>query len=153
MKINIDSWHYKVVDFATSDAVPGDICRYMRYFFIGLLKGLVVTVVLTGLAIFFAMLVINPILFLINHFVPFLPTAWLDTESFFGSVTVMGMIAYLLVGVIGLGYLIRSYLTDANYITGKLLKKPPGLFRTYYKSLKQKTCIQLEFVDKDTASQ
>src|SRR3982751_2177308 len=98
MKINVDSWHYKVVDFGTTYAVPGDICRYMRFFFIGLLKGLVVTTVLTALAIFAAMLVINPILFLVNHFVSFLPTSWLDTESFFGSVTVMGMIAYLIGG-------------------------------------------------------
>lgn len=158
MKISTDSWHYRIVRQRTYNP-PSDICRYMRLLAIecgqiALLYagiGFVVTALLTPAVV---ALTTGPIVGLGDLLPHMLSLFNKPPINLFGALYFLGFLVWcvgIIIGVVaGVMWLLIEVTDKVRDVSYAMRQRPPserGLFGTWVKSVKEKTCIGLEFVD------
>ena len=135
MKIKRDSWHYRVVNFWTSNKPPKDVCSYVRQLILALF-------VWTALATFATVLVI----FLLTGAYSIASMIFFGTE--YPSESIMSVaanvtttISFFVIALTGYHY-IRKWIRTRD---DKPKSTEKGLVRTFYEDKKSKMCSYIDF--------
>jgi len=127
MKINTNSWHYKIVSrFTPSEEIPKTLCSYFWILFFGI----IVLIAGLGAALIILFASLSPILVpLINHFYP-------GTINDGPEKVITGLYAIVLVAL-----LVRYIYNKTSFTTNNVLFQ-------YLKAKKDKVCPLIEYVEK-----
>jgi hypothetical protein len=137
ISISKASWHYRFVDLATDfekniddGKIHADICTYTRYFLKAIFKSLFLGV--AGLV--FTSILLSPLVYLIAHLLGYVDKMW--TVAGVGLCLWIFMVGAITVAFIQNGY---SRLKEKR----ALAARPPGILKTMYRHLHDKTCAKL----------
>jgi hypothetical protein len=162
MNITKGSWHYRLARLGADchpAYMPTNICPYMRAVLFGLLKFVLIGLCGSLVVALFAVAIIGIVtsliaapLAVIDHFYHFLPSSWYvpthdSKDSPFIAAAMVGGIFYVVFGVFGIFKLTQK----AQRKIKNLPPKEPGLISMYLKGVHDKTCIGLEYIDKETS--
>ena len=151
MIISKTSLHYRLVRWYNGgydNAVPSDICRYVREIVFAIFVTIFCGAMAIGLCIGIAGIVVSMLLpfgVLLNHFFHWFP-AWVmynqvdSLHPIFQAVLFLGTLA-IICGVSALTFVKWQEWND----NGRHINKEPTVVGTWYKSFKDKTCALLEF--------
>jgi hypothetical protein len=144
MKINKDSWHYKFVTEAIVEEkwnLPTNLCPYMRE----LCRVFLVSIILATSAVLMAYCVLMSIVLL-----PQISTVYDHSSGFF----IACFSGWLMIGAAAVTCFCMW--KEEKYPQGLIFKKKelnkvttPNIFFAYIKSVHDKICPQLEFVEAD----
>ncbi len=145
MNIDKSSWHYRVAYFGVSHRpTQTTICEYAKYFIRGVF---VIAVVIGVVSLVSAAMVVLPLL-MIGVSIYHQSYAWMfvDQPSSFVAFASVGVLIWLILFVAFLifegPYLYRKIMSD-------VLKKEQteSVFVLWIRSVKEKTCFKITFVD------
>lgn len=124
MEINTNSWHYKVVNFASIE-MPKSLCSYF-WTLVGAL--------IFGLVIIYDIVLVS--IFLITK------ATWFELLMIIGAVIIILMI---LSTVIVLVFLIRKFFKNRH--KDEPIKKSEGLLASWIKARKSRMCPMVDYVN------
>lgn len=148
MKINTNSWHYKILSSRDSYAIPRNLCPYVRKV---LLVCLFWAVVVSLGAWFFHLAVITPVYALVFYTITGMPIS-LDVETYTALGVYVGLLG-VVVGLIMASFLALVFSASRAYEYLHKHRRPlearepkePNIFIAYIKAAHDKVCPQLEF--------
>lgn len=163
MKITRGSWHYRLArlaELSDADDMPTNICPYMRAVVFGFFKFVLLAIAGSFVIALFGTFFLGVIASLIaapvavaDFFFHFIPSSWYvaapgsqSADTWFSCAVGLGGLLYIAGGVFGLLKLI----SEAKGRAAGCPPPEPGLLRTYMQGVHDKTCIGLEYIDKET---
>lgn len=128
------TWHYRMAErhkaFTNSWTMPTDFCRYWRSVMFGIMEFTSIAFIACAFAVFNVLGVVAMFL-----------GAWNEFPLFAGINIVTGLLLCAVAGGLVMSTLVRKY---HAYKYNNQTEKT-GLLGTWYKSFKEKTCVQVEY--------